>query len=256
MNSFRTPCRAASAARLASKKRRFFVAADSKVAGEMLSGFRGIVMSDGFAGYNFLDKVPGITLTSCWAHARRGFYEVKAKYPEAKRVVELIDQLYDIEHEAADFSELAVLRRERSASVVAQLDAYLDSRRGKFLSSGGFGKAVSYYDERRERLQRFLADPHIPLDNNGAERTQRDPVMGRNNFQGFRTINGADTAMTFYTIVRTCKQLSLPAKSYMVVMATRAAKGERVLTPLQWAKQLGEVAKTTLPTAEQLAQII
>jgi hypothetical protein len=189
-------------------------------------------------------------------HVRRGFYEVKVKYPEAKRVVELIDELYDIEHEAADFSQLAILRREHSAGVVAQLDAYLDSRRGKFLASSGFGKAVTYYDERRERLQRFLADPHVPLDNNGAERAQRDPVMGRNNFQVFRTINGADTAMTFYTIVRTCKQLSLPSKSYMVVMATRAARGERVLTPLEWARELGEAAKRTLPTAEQMAQLI
>jgi Transposase IS66 family len=65
----------------------------------MLAGYRGIVMSDGFAGYNFLDKRPGITFASCWSHVRRGFNEVEAKYPEAERVVDLIDELYDIERQ-------------------------------------------------------------------------------------------------------------------------------------------------------------
>jgi transposase len=217
-----------------------------KVADEMLSGYEGIVMTDGFAGYNFLDKRPGVVLVACWAHVRRGFFEAKAKYPEASAVVDLIDELYDVEREADDFEHLAELRLGRSVAIVARLDAYLDSRRGRFLASSGFGKAVTYYDERRERLHRFLKDPHAPLDNNGAERAQRDPVMGRKNFQGFRTINGADTGMTLYTIIRTCKHLSLPAKSYMVVMATRAAKGERVVTPYQWAKELAAEGLETL----------
>ena len=85
-----------------------------KVADEMLRGYRGIVMSDGFAGYNFLDRRPGVTLVSCWAHVRRGFFEAKAKYPEANKVVDFIDALYDVEREASDFAELGALRRDRS----------------------------------------------------------------------------------------------------------------------------------------------
>lgn len=224
-----------------------------KVADEMLRGYIGIVMSDGFAGYNFLDRRPGIVHVSCWAHVRRGFFEAKAKYPEANVVVDLIDELYDIEHEAADFAELGTLRRSRSAAVVARLDAYLDSRRGKFLDSSGFGKAVNYYDDRRSGLQYFLTDANSPLDNNGAERAQRDPVMGRNNFLGFRTINGADVAMTFYTIVKTCKMLGVPPKAYMLMMATRAAKGEVVVTPYKWAIELAETAQQNLKASERVA---
>jgi len=226
-----------------------------KVAGEMLRGYQGIVISDGFAGYNFLEKWPGVVLTSCWAHVRRAFFGVKAKYPEARAVVDMIDELYTVEHEAEDFGQLAALRAERSTKIIARLDAYLDSRRGRFLASSGFGSAVAYYDERRERLCRFLADPHVPLDNNGAERAQRDPVMGRKNFQGFRTINGADTGMTLYTIIRSCKQLALPAKEYMVVMATRAAKGEPVVTPYQWGLELRKAAETMLSRDELIASL-
>jgi hypothetical protein len=209
-----------------------------KVADEMLRGFRGIVMSDGFSGYNFLNKRPGVAHACCWAHVRRGFFDAQAKYPEAKPVVDLIDELYDIEHEADDLAHLSVLRRDRSTAVVAKLDAYLDSRRNKFLASGTFGKAVTYYDDRRASLHHFLNNANAPLDNNGAERAQRDPVMGRNNFLGFRTINGADVAMTFYTIVKTCKMLGMNPKAYMVVMATRAANGEPVVTPYQWGLEL------------------
>jgi hypothetical protein len=134
--------------------------------------------------------------------------------------------------------------------VVARLDAYLDSRRGKFLASSTFGKVVAYYDERRERFHRFLDDANAPLDNNGAERALRAPVMGRNNFQGYRTINGADTAMTFYTIIGTCKSLSLPTKAYMTTMAARAAKGEPVLTPYGWALELAERATAEADASE------
>lgn len=224
-----------------------------KVADEMLRGYSGVVMSDGFAGYNFLNKRAGIVHVSCWAHVRRGFFEAKAKYPEAKVVVDLIDELYDIEHEADDFAQLSALRRDRSAAVVAKLDAYLDSRRGKFLASSGFGKAVNYYDERRAGLQYFLSNANSPLDNNGAERAQRDPVMGRNNFLGFRTINGADVAMTFYTIVKTCKMLGVPPKAYMLLMATRAAKGDVVVTPYKWALELATTAQEQHKASDRVA---
>ncbi|MBT7608629.1 MAG: transposase, partial [Bacteriovoracaceae bacterium] len=42
----------------------------------------------------------------------------------------------------------------------------------------------------------FLNDPMIPLDNNTAERALRNPVKGRDNYNGYMSINGADTAMT------------------------------------------------------------
>ena len=213
-----------------------------KVAKEMLRGYCGNVMSDGFGGYNFLNKIDDVVHVACWAHVRRGFYDAAPKYPEAMPVVKLIDELYDVEHAAADLDALSTLRRERSANIVARLDEYLEGRRGKFLDSGTFGKAVAYYRDRLGLLHRFLVDANVPLDNNGAERAQRTPVMGRNNFLGFRTINGADVGMTFYTIIKTCKMLGIDAKSYMIVMATRAAKSEQIVTPFKWGQELAVAA--------------
>jgi transposase len=214
-----------------------------QVAREMLGNYRGTVMTDGFSGYRFLEKVPGISLVHCMAHVRRRFHEASAKYPEAKPALEMLDELFAVEAEAGDVDDIARLRREKSAAIVARFEAYLDSRRGLFLSSSGFGAAVTYYDERREQLTRFLSDPNAPLDSNSVERALKRPVLGRKNFLGFRTINGADVGMTLYTIVATCKLLGLSTAAYMRVMATRAARGEAVLTPLAWGTELAEKAK-------------
>ena len=53
-----------------------------------------------------------------------------------------------------------------------------------------------------------------------------------------RMINGADVAMTFYTIVTSRKAVSVGPRSYMLIMGIRAARGEQLLTPYQWATQL------------------
>ena len=43
-----------------------------KVAKELLSGYLGIIVTDGYAGYNNIENT---THAECWAHARRYFYE-------------------------------------------------------------------------------------------------------------------------------------------------------------------------------------
>ncbi len=220
-----------------------------KVAQEILKGFKGTVMCDGYKGYDYLKTSPGVVYAQCWAHCRRNFYNAIDMHPEATKAVELIDRLFDIDRKATDFDDLARLRHQESTAVIAEFESYLDSRKGKYLDSLGFGKAVNYYRERRDSLHRFLSDSMIPLDNNSAERSLRGPVMGRNNFQGFRTINGADVAMTFYSIVASCKAVNVDPRNYMLVMGFRAARGETLLTPYQWATQIEQEAISVVATA-------
>ena len=39
---------------------------------EILNGYKGILVTDGYAGYN---EIPNVTHAECWSHARRYFYE-------------------------------------------------------------------------------------------------------------------------------------------------------------------------------------
>jgi len=47
-----------------------------------LSGFKGYLHVDGYAGYN---ELPDVTLVGCWAHARRKFDEALKALPAAQR---------------------------------------------------------------------------------------------------------------------------------------------------------------------------
>lgn len=44
----------------------------AETAKEFLYGYKGILVTDGYAGYN---EIPDVTHAECWAHARRYFYE-------------------------------------------------------------------------------------------------------------------------------------------------------------------------------------
>jgi transposase len=210
------------------------------VAEEMLEGFSGTIINDGFSGYNRFtkNKESKIKVTNCWAHARRKFFECKENYPAAIEMLELIKNLYDVEHDAGNFEELARLRKERSSPIIDEIQEWLHSHEPDYLPRSGLGKAIRYTHSLWKGLTHFLEDPQIPLDNNTAERALRNPVKGRDNYNGYMSINGADTAMFFYTIVETCKLLRLNPRPYLSEMARRHWRGEELLTPYEFAKNL------------------
>jgi len=57
-----------------------------KHARQFLTGFKGYLHVDGYAGYNGL---PNITLVGCWAHARRGFDKALKALPAESRTAEV-----------------------------------------------------------------------------------------------------------------------------------------------------------------------
>ena len=213
------------------------------VAKEMLKAYAGIVMTDAYSGYDFLEKLAAINFVLCWAHVRRRFFDAMDHYPAAEQVVDLIDQLYDLDRKAHDFESLAHIRARESKPVVAAIAAWMADQKGKYLESLTVGKAIFYATEHWPRLTRFLENAHIPLDNNAGERCQRQPVMGRNNFNGFRTINGADVGMFFYTLIGSCKLITLNPKAYLSEMGLRAAQGKTVLTPYEYGQEIPERVK-------------
>jgi hypothetical protein len=59
---------------------------------QVLNGYRGIVVADGYGAYDALARAgPSFTLAHCWAHVRRKFVEAEAHYPTpCAEVLELI----------------------------------------------------------------------------------------------------------------------------------------------------------------------
>jgi transposase len=83
------------------------------------------------------------------------------------------------------------------------------------LPRSDFGKAVRYMLERWAGLTRFLDDPHIPLDNNAAERALRGPVVGRKNHYGSRSLRGTEVAAVFYTLCETARLVGVDPHAYL-----------------------------------------
>ncbi len=208
------------------------------VAREMLKGFKGVVVTDGYEGQYFLNDNPEQTHVYCWSHTRRYFFDAMSEDDSVGVVVDYIDELYAVEHQAENFIELKHLRETKSSKIFNKIESWVDENEGHYLKSTLTGKAINYFYNQKEGLTHFLTNERVPLDNNAAERRQRCPVMGRKNYLAFRSINGADVGIFFYSMIESCKTNGLDPAAYLLVMALRQLKSEKLETPYQYACKL------------------
>jgi transposase len=197
---------------------------------QVLGGYHGIAVVDGFAVYTALARDgPGLTLAHCWAHTKRTFDEIVDQWPVAcGEITALIGELYAVEHlvpgpfpgDAAAQALRQQLRQDRSRSVLDRIWQWATVQVG--LPRSDFGKAVRYMLERWEGLTRFVDDPRIPLDNNAAERALRGPVVGRKNHYGSRSLRGTQVAALFYTLCETARLVGIDPQAYLLHSASAA----------------------------------
>ena len=207
---------------------------------ELLEGYSGPVMSDGFSGYNALDEpeLKGkITQGYCWAHARRNFIDLEKHDVSVKPILDDIDELFEIERKARDFGELMELRKSLSGPVAARLKDRLMGEYPSSRSGSQKRKAIEYLLKRWDGFTLFLEEHRLPLSNNEAERTIRHAVVGRKNYYGAATHSGAQTAATLFTVIESCKKNELDPRSYLLMALKMVAKSETPPTPLEYARQ-------------------
>ena len=82
-------------------------------------------------------------------------------------------------------------------------------------------KALSYAHERRERLEAYLNDPEIPIDNNNLERALRAISMGRNNGFFCWTETGAEHVGVVQSLLPTCRLHDIDPYEYLVDVLQR-----------------------------------
>jgi transposase len=62
-------------------------------------------------------------------------------------------------------------------------------------------------------------------------------VLGRKNFYGSRSIDGADLAAIIYTLIESCKKVELDPREYLLTTIKLAAAGLGTETPYEMAKR-------------------
>lgn len=154
----------------------------------LLNGYRGYVMTDDYAGYHALGAQSGVERLGCWAHARRKFVEAQKVQPKGKTrradiARHLINKLYGIERDLKDNvdEDRKTGRHERSLSVLAQLKSWMEKTQPQVTAQNALGKAVGYLASNWNKLERYVEQGYLPIDNNAAERAIRPFVIGRKN---------------------------------------------------------------------------
>ena len=209
----------------------------AQAAAEVLEGFEGTALVDGYKAYETLANREGtdLALANCWAHVRRKFVEAEEHYPEPCGVaIKLIGELFAIEQEVTDDSLRASARKERSEPIVDQLFKWARRQRG--LPKGGLRKAIDYMLKLESGLRAFLDDPRIKLDNNGTERALRGLVIGRKNHYGSKSRRGTEVAAVFYSLLETAKLCGVNPEKYLIAAVKRAMEEPgAVLLPQDYA---------------------
>jgi transposase len=187
-----------------------------------LAEFQGYLHVDGYAGYH---KVKDVTLVGCWSHARRKFDEALKALPKDKQQTAVVaheglqfcNQLFAIERDIKDESaeKRLEVRTKQSRPVVDAFSAWLRKQKSRVLPKSTLGLAITYCLNQKEKLEAFLKDGRLELDNNRSERSIKPFVIGRKNWLFSNTVRGAKASATIYSIIETAKENGLNPFPYL-----------------------------------------
>jgi len=226
-----------------------------------LRDFIGILQADAYGGYNELydpSRAQGaITAALCWAHARRQFFELAdiaanarrgknaaAISPIALEAVKRIDALFDIERgiNGLRADERRNIRREKSAPLLASLEAWLREERPRLSRSASVVEPIDYMLKRWDRFARFIEDGRICLTNNAAERALRGFALGRKSWLFAGSERGADRAAAMATLIMTAKLNDVDPQAWLADVLARIAEIPQSrladLLPWHWAAEM------------------
>ena len=183
---------------------------------EALKGFHGILVCDGYSGYNVVGNV---IRAGCWAHMRRKWHEAMPKGANlensaAARGFDYCDRLFALEREYKELSDEERLKQRRIQSKPI-VDDYYSWLETIFHPAGKLKDAVRYAVKQRPHLCAFLDHGEIEISNNQVENAIRPIVVGRKNWLFCDTPAGARTSVIVFTVLETAKANGINPQTYL-----------------------------------------
>ena len=199
---------------------------NAAVAKEFLEGYNGVVQTDGYSSYYFLEGMKEIVHIGCFAHARRKFVEAqKAKGKNSKITgaadiaVGYINDLYRIEKKAKKQElspeELLEFRQEEAKPILDKMHTWIESKSMHVTPKSLLGKAITYSRNQWGRLSGYVDFPFATPDNNLAENAIRPFCVGRKNWLFAGTPAGAEASATIYSLIESAKANRLEPYKYL-----------------------------------------
>jgi transposase len=192
----------------------------------ILGGTEGTLLVDAYSAYSKVCGPDSRERAGCLAHVRRKFFDALATAPQAQQALDLILQVYRVEHDAKEQGIVRTpahlkLRKTRSAAIMHQFHAWLLLQRGQHLPKGPMGKAISYALDNWGPLTCFLKSEQTPVDNNASERALRVVALGRKNYLFTRDEETGGNHAALYTVLATCEANGVNPLHYLTDILPR-----------------------------------
>lgn len=224
----------------------------AKVVTELLAGFEGTLLTDGYSAYSqYAKNNTAITHAGCWAHTRRYFERAQDREPNAANdALAIIGALYThethIRNKQLEHEDKLKYRTKHSEPVVNQFWHWCEKQcqRNDLLPGNPLTKALKYAMARQHTLQVFIGDPEVPIDTNHLERGLRPIPMGRKNWLFCWTELGAKQVGIIQSLLVTCKMQGVNPHTYLVDVLQRVsqhpARDVIELTPRVWKEKFAD----------------
>lgn len=201
---------------------------------EFLKGFTGKLVCDGYQVYHSIENEGGgITVAGCWVHAKRPFANVVKALGKDKAAgtvaYEILLQISNIFHADNELDILPPSERKRRRKLIIKplVDGFFEWIKEHQLDvapNSQTANGIQYCLNQEKYLRTFLEDPHVPMDNNAAERAIRSFCVGKKNWKLIDTENGANASAILYSIVETAKENNLKPYEYFKFLLTEIPK--------------------------------
>ncbi len=203
------------------------------------SGYTGTLQCDGYSGYNALGDA--VNRVGCWVHVRRKFFNAAQQGGgnlKPSKGLELIDQMFHLEHEWRDFSaeERQTKRDCELRPVMTKFWQWCD--KAVETPKSALGRALTYARNQRQELIKVLEHGTIDLSNNASERSVKQYVIGRKNWL-FSTIpDGATANAIWLSLIESAKANGLDPREYIEFVLEGMSQLSEAPSPEQLAAYL------------------
>ncbi len=225
-----------------------------------LQNDRVILVCDRYSAYKKLARLSdAILLAFCWAHVRRDFLNAAISFktlePWALHWKEWIGTLYHLnklrlEHwepdkplteQSTNFKHYHQALQELLQSMYNEAKEAVDRNKADNLEAGrketslvGIKSSAEKQQIRVyqsllnhwEGLTLFVNNPEVPLDNNIAENSIRNPVTGRKAYYGSGSIWSAELAATLFSILQTLALWNINPRHWLSAYFKACAKNK------------------------------
>jgi transposase len=219
----------------------------------VLGDSTGVLVVDGYTGYNEVTVPARRTRAGCNGHARRKFANLDDD--DAKRILEHYEEIWAVERDATRLgvrgtpAHLA-LRRLRARPAMEAIRDWCEANADTHPPKSAMGAGIRYIRNQYTFLARFLDDVTIAPDNNLSERLLRIIALGRKNYLFVGHEQAGQNSAMLASLLATCVLHDVNPQDYLadilIRVQTHPAAAIDDLLPDRWRDLF---ARPTSPSA-------